>query len=63
MCAGEYFAGKDSGMIWAIVGLLLILGLVGLLISSELVGGVIQIILICALVALGIRLIRRSKAE
>jgi hypothetical protein len=41
----------------------LILGIVGLLTSSELVGGVIQIILICALVVLGIRLIRRSKAE
>lgn len=50
-------------MIWAIVALLLIVGLVGILTSSELVGGVIQIILICALVALGIRKILRSKVD
>ena len=50
-------------MIWAICALLLIMGLVGLLTSSELVGGVIQIILICALVALGIRKILRSRAD
>jgi hypothetical protein len=50
-------------MIWAIIALLLIMGLVGLLTSSELVGGVIQIILICALVALGIRKLLRSKVE
>ena len=50
-------------MIWAIITLLLITGLVGLLISFELVGGVIQIILICALVALGIRRLLRSKVE
>jgi hypothetical protein len=48
-------------MLWAIVALLLVMGLVGLLTSSELVGGVIQIILICALVALGIHRILRSK--
>lgn len=50
-------------MVWAIIALLLIIGLVGLLTSSELVGGVIQIILICALVALGIRKLLRSKVE
>ena len=50
-------------MVWAIIALLLVLGLVGLLTSSELVGGVIQIILICALVALGIRKLLRSKVE
>jgi hypothetical protein len=50
-------------MVWAIIALLLIMGLVGLLTSSELVGGVIQIILICALVALGIRRLLRSKVE
>ena len=50
-------------MVWAIIALLLIIGLVGLLTSSELVGGVIQIILICALVALGIRRILRSKVD
>lgn len=50
-------------MIWAIVALLLIMGLVGVMTSSELVGGVIQIIVICALVALGIRKIMRSKVE
>jgi len=50
-------------MVWAIIALLLVLGLVGLLTSSELVGGVIQIILICALVALGIRKLLRSKVD
>jgi len=50
-------------MMWVIFALLLIMGLVGLQTSSELVGGVIQIILICALVALGIRRILRSKVE
>ena len=50
-------------MIWAIIALLVILGLVGFLTSSELVGGVIQIILICALVALGIRKLLRTKVE
>jgi hypothetical protein len=50
-------------MIWAIIALLVILGLVGFLTSSELVGGVIQIILICALVALGIRRLLRTKVE
>ncbi|MGH7888054.1 MAG: lmo0937 family membrane protein [Candidatus Binatia bacterium] len=50
-------------MMWAIVALLLIMGFVGVMTSSELVGGVIQIILICALVVLGIRRILRSKVE
>ena len=50
-------------MVWAIIALLVIMGLVGLLTSSELVGGVIQIILICALVALGIRKILRSRVD
>ena len=50
-------------MVWTIIALLLIVGLVGLLTASELVGGVVQIILICALVALGIRKILRSKME
>ena len=59
----SFMVGKDQRMIWAIIALLLIMGLVGLLTSSELVGGVIQIILICALVALGVRRIPRSKAE
>ncbi len=50
-------------MIWLICALLLILGVVGFVSPSELVGGVIQIILICALVALGIRRLLRSKVE
>ena len=50
-------------MIWAIFALLLIMGLVGLLTPYTMIGGVIQIILICALVALGIRRILRSKVE
>lgn len=61
--AASFIVGKDQWMIWPILALLLIIGLVGLLTSSELVGGVIQIILICALVALGIRSILRSKAQ
>lgn len=48
-------------MIWAIFAMLVITGLVGFLGSYTLVGGVIQIILICALVALGINRIRRFK--
>ena len=50
-------------MIWAIIALLLVMGLVGLLTSSELVGGVVQILLICVLVALGVRRLLRSKVE
>ena len=50
-------------MIWAVVALLLIIGSVGFLTASTLLGGVIQIISICALVAIGIRRILRSKVE
>jgi hypothetical protein len=50
-------------MIWLIFGLLLLMGLVGLLGSYTLVGGVIQIILICALVVIGIKRIRRVKVD
>jgi threonine/homoserine/homoserine lactone efflux protein len=50
-------------MIWAIFAMLLILGLVGLLGTYTLVGGVIQIILICALVWIGINRIRRTKVD
>lgn len=50
-------------MSWVIFAMLLIMGLVGLLGSYTLVGGVIQIILICALVVIAINRIRRSKAE
>lgn len=57
----HYTAERFHLMLWAIVALLLVMGLVGLLTSSELVGGVIQIILICALVALGIHRILRAK--
>jgi len=50
-------------MIWAIFALLLLMGLVGLFGSYTLVGGVIQIILICALVVIGINRIRRTKVD
>ncbi len=45
-------------MLWLIVAMILIMGLVGLLGSYTLVGGVIQIILIGALMAIGINRIR-----
>lgn len=41
-------------MLWIIFAMILILGLVGLLGSYTFVGGVIQIFLLCALVAIGI---------
>ena len=50
-------------MIWASIALLLILGLVGWVTSTELIGGAIQIILICAVVALVISRIRRFKMK
>ena len=50
-------------MIWFIIAMLLIMGLVSLLASYTLVGGVIQIFLICALVALGIKRIRRYRVD
>lgn len=46
--------GKGLKMLCAIFSMLLIFGAVGLLASYTLVGGVIQILLISALVALGI---------
>ena len=45
-------------MVWLVFAMLLVLGVVGLLASYALVGGVIQILLISALVALGIQRIR-----
>jgi len=50
-------------MLWAIVALLLILGLVGWMTPNGLFSGAIQIILICAVVALGIVRIRRFKMK
>jgi hypothetical protein len=50
-------------MSWVIFALLVIMALVALLGSYTLVGGVAQIILICALVAIAINRIRRSKVE
>lgn len=50
-------------MLWFILAMLLITGLVGFLGSHTLVSGVIQIFVICALVALGINRIRRFKDE
>ena len=41
-------------MLWAIFAMLLVLGVVGFLASYTLVGGVMQILLISALVVLGI---------
>lgn len=48
-------------MVLAIFAMLLIMGLVAIFASYTMVGGIIQIILICALVALGIYRIRRFK--
>lgn len=45
-------------MIWLIFAMLLVLGVVGFLVPYTLVGGVIQVLLISALVALGINRIR-----
>ena len=45
-------------MLWAIFAMLLVLGVVGFLASYTLVGGVMQILLISALVVLGINRIR-----
>jgi len=45
-------------MLWLIFAMLLVLGVVGFLASYTLVGGVMQILLISALVVLGINRIR-----
>ena len=57
-------------MLWAIFATLLVLGVVGFLASYTLVGGVMQILLISALVVLGINRIwavstqiRRSQVD
>ncbi len=50
-------------MIWLFLALLLILSVVALLGSYTLIGGAIQIILICALVAMVIHRIRRFEVE
>ena len=46
-------------MIWLIIAMILIMGLVGLFAPYTLVGGIIQILLIGVLVAIGIKRIRR----
>jgi uncharacterized protein with ACT and thioredoxin-like domain len=45
-------------MVWLVFALLLVLGVAGLLVSDAIVGGVMQILLISTLVALGIQRIR-----
>ncbi len=50
-------------MLWAILAMLLVLGVVGFLASYTLVGGVMQILLISALVALGINRIRAVSTQ
>jgi len=45
-------------MLWLIFAMLLVLGVVGFLVPYTLVGGVIQVLLISALVALGINRVR-----
>lgn len=50
-------------MLWFILILLVITGLTGFFGSHTLVSGVIQIFVICALVALGIKRIWRIKDE
>ena len=50
-------------MIIAIFAMFLIMGLVAIFASYTMVGGIILIILICALVALGVYRIRRFKFD
>lgn len=50
-------------MLWLIIAMLLALGVVGLLASYTLVAGVVQIVLISTLVALGINRIRRYRMD
>jgi hypothetical protein len=50
-------------MLWAIFAMLLVLGVVGFLASYMLVGGVMQILLISALVVLGINRIRALSTQ
>lgn len=50
-------------MIWAIFAMLLIMSLVAIFASYTMVGGILLIILICALLALGIHSIRRIRVE
>ena len=50
-------------MLWLIIAMLLVLGVVGLLASYTLVAGIVQIVLISALVALGINRIRRYRMD
>jgi hypothetical protein len=50
-------------MLWAILAMLLVLGVVGFQASYTLVGGVMQILLISALVVLGINRIRAVSTQ
>ena len=50
-------------MLWAIFAMLVVLGVVSFLASYTLVGGVMQILLISALVALGINRIRAVSTQ
>jgi hypothetical protein len=50
-------------MIWLILVALLIIGFVAIFASYTIVGGILLIILICALLALGIHSIRRIRVE
>ena len=50
-------------MLWAIFAMLLIMGAVGFLASYTLVGGIMQILLISALVVIGINRIRAVSTQ
>ena len=50
-------------MLWAIFAMLVVLGVVGFLASYTLVGGVMQILLISALVVLGVNRIRAVSTQ
>jgi hypothetical protein len=50
-------------MIWAILAMLLIMSLVAIFASYTMVGGILLIILICGLLALGVYTIRRIRIE
>jgi hypothetical protein len=50
-------------MIWAIFALIIITGLIGLLGSFTFIGGIVEIVLILALVVFGIIRIRHATAD
>jgi hypothetical protein len=50
-------------MLWFIFAMLLIMGLVAIFASYTMVGGIIQILLVSVLVAIGINRMRRNRVD